>query len=153
MTVTLSLQHLADFANRFWNYVGDQTVFAFHGAMGAGKTTVISALCTAKGVEDVTSSPTFSIINEYGYVENGVQQQLFHIDLYRLKNGEEAVAAGVEECLFSGALCFIEWPEIASQLFDEDTTHLIITPSDETTRIVRILSAAGFTTHTLTEHL
>jgi len=153
MIVTLSLDHLNDFATSFLNHVGNQKVFAFHGAMGAGKTTIISALCKAKGVEDVTGSPTFSIINEYAYVENGLQQQLFHIDLYRLKNGEEAIAAGVEECLFSGALCFIEWPERAPQLFDEDTTHLIITPADETTRVVRILSAAEFSAYTLTEHL
>ena len=153
MTTELGLEQLDNFAHRFWNDAGDKKIFAFHGAMGAGKTTIIIALCKAKGVTDIAGSPTFSIINEYAYVENGLQQQLFHIDLYRLKNGEEAVAAGVEEGLFSGAICFVEWPKIAPQLFDDAATHIVIVPLNDTVRVISILSATEFSAYRLKEDL
>src|SRR5215211_3231153 len=102
MELQVSLNGLKDFAARFWKEIGDVKVVLFHGAMGAGKTTIIAALCRAKGVQDVVSSPTFSIINEYAYQEYGVLKKLFHMDLYRLKNEEEVVQAGVEDAVFSG---------------------------------------------------
>jgi tRNA threonylcarbamoyladenosine biosynthesis protein TsaE len=112
--------------------------------MGAGKTTTINALCAAKGIHDLSGSPTFSIINEYMFEEHSLQKELYHIDLYRLKNADEAIAAGVEECIFSGAVCFIEWPERATSLFDEDTVHVLIEPLNEHTRKIELLSAAQF---------
>jgi tRNA threonylcarbamoyladenosine biosynthesis protein TsaE len=109
-------------------------VFAFHGQMGAGKTTFIHALCDAMGVNSTVSSPTFSIINEYGY-QGGI---VYHIDLYRLKDEEEAVRAGVEDCLYSGAHCLAEWPERAPGLFPDDTVHVYMEAMDEQTRRMRV---------------
>src|SRR4051812_7464664 len=128
MELQVSLDHLPDFATAFWNEAGAATVFLFHGAMGAGKTTLIAALCRAKGVQDTVSSPTFSIINEYVYSEHGVLKKLYHMDLYRLKSEEEVIQAGVEDAVYSGALCFVEWPEKALHLFDETAVQVLIEP-------------------------
>jgi tRNA threonylcarbamoyladenosine biosynthesis protein TsaE len=89
MVFHFSLEEINAFANQFWDYVNDAKVFAFHGQMGAGKTTIIEALCKSKGVKDVMGSPTFSIINEYVYIENDKEQIIYHIDLYRLKDEQE----------------------------------------------------------------
>lgn len=138
MLFHVSLNELESFARQFWNCVKGKKVFAFHGEMGTGKTTIISTLCHYKGTKDVTGSPTFSIINEYSYSENGEQKKMFHIDLYRLKDEEEVVQAGVEDCVYSGSICMIEWPEKAPGLFDEDTVHVFIRPVSETERRVEI---------------
>ena len=113
-------------------------MFAFHGEMGAGKTTFIHALCEVKGVRDVISSPTFSIINEYRYTENGNENKIFHIDLYRLKDEEEARMAGVEDCLYSDHICLVEWPDRSPGLFPPATIHLDIEAVDNETRLIRI---------------
>jgi len=134
MLFHIPLDELENFADQFWKHVKDAKVFAFHGEMGAGKTTIISALCHYKGTKDVTGSPTFSIINEYSYSENGASKKIFHIDLYRLKDEEEVVQAGVEDCIYSGSICMVEWPEKASDLFDENTVHVFIKPVSETER-------------------
>ena len=97
MEQTFSLEKINGVAKDFWKEVGAKKVFAFHGQMGAGKTTFIHALCDAKNVKDVVGSPTFSIINEYEYDCEGTKKVLFHIDLYRLKDEEEAIRAGVED--------------------------------------------------------
>jgi len=144
MELQVSLDALHDFATAFWNDVSQATVVLFHGAMGAGKTTLIAALCRAKGVQDPVSSPTFSIINEYAYPEHGVLKKLFHIDLYRLKSEEEVVQAGVEDAVYSGSLCFIEWPEKAPHLFDETAMHVLVEPVSATERLVKILSHEMF---------
>jgi tRNA threonylcarbamoyladenosine biosynthesis protein TsaE len=138
MLFHVSLDELKSFAQQFWNYVKDKKVFAFHGEMGAGKTTIISALCHYKGVDDVTGSPTFSIINEYSYSENDQAKKMFHIDLYRLKDEQEVVQAGVEDCIYSGSVCMIEWPEKAPGLFDEDAVHVFIEPVSVTERKVEV---------------
>ena len=138
MTTQVALAQLHDFAQVFWKEAGGARVFAFHGQMGVGKTTTIAALAHAKGVTDVTGSPTFSIINEYDFIENGQPQRIFHIDLYRLKDWEEVVQAGIEDCVFSGAICFVEWPERAPELFDDDTIHVFIDPVNETHRSIRM---------------
>ena len=95
-------------------------VIAFHGEMGAGKTTFIKELCKTLGVVNEVCSPTYSIINEYE-TNNGIN--IYHIDLYRLKNEQEAINAGVEECFYSGNYCFIEWPEIAPNIIPENAVH------------------------------
>jgi tRNA threonylcarbamoyladenosine biosynthesis protein TsaE len=138
MQFQVSLDRLNSFAEEFWSYVKNAKVFAFHGQMGAGKTTLITALCHKKGSVDVTGSPTFSIINEYSYVDNGEQKKIFHIDLYRLKDEEEVVQAGVEDCVYSGSLCMVEWPEKAPGLFDETTVHVYIEPLTKTQRSVEV---------------
>lgn len=134
----VSFDELENFAAQFWNYVKDKKVFAFYGVMGAGKTTIISALCHYKGTKDVTGSPTFSIINEYSYWENATAKKIFHIDLYRLKDEEEVMQAGVEDCMYSGSVCMIEWPEKAPGLFDEETVRIFIQPISENERRVEV---------------
>ncbi len=138
-----SLEEINGMASLFWKTVGDATVFAFHGQMGVGKTTFIHALCDAKGVKDVVGSPTFSIINEYQYVPIAsgsaeTKEVLFHIDLYRLKDEEEAIRAGVEECLYSGNTCLVEWPDKAPGIFPDTTIHVSIETVNEKTRQLRI---------------
>jgi tRNA threonylcarbamoyladenosine biosynthesis protein TsaE len=134
----ISIDDLDKFAAAFWNHVKEAKVFAFHGGIGAGKTTIIKALCKYKGVMDNMSSPTFSIINEYGYKDEQGVKKIFHIDLYRLENAEEAIQAGVEECVNSGSVCFVEWPEKTPELFDEETWHVMIEQVNENNRAIKI---------------
>ena len=141
MLFHVSFDELENFAKQFWEYVKDKKLFAFHGEMGAGKTTIISALCHSRGTTDVTGSPTFSIINEYAYLEYGEAKKIFHIDLYRLKDEEEVMQAGVEDCIDSGCVCMIEWPEKAPGLFDNETVHVFIEPVSATERKVEIRMA------------
>jgi tRNA threonylcarbamoyladenosine biosynthesis protein TsaE len=97
------------------------SVFALNGEMGAGKTTFVAVICKVLGVKDAVASPTYTIINEY-LLPNG--ESMFHMDLYRLNDIEEAVQAGVEEALNSGNLCFVEWPQKAAALISEDAISL-----------------------------
>lgn len=136
MEIVFSLDTIPEAATTFWKIVSNARVFAFHGNMGAGKTTFIHALCDIKGVKDVVGSPTFSIINEYIYA-NG-SGKIFHIDLYRLKDEEEAIQAGVEDCLYSDHLCLVEWPEKAKGIFPDDTVHVYIDTIDSFSRRLRI---------------
>ena len=132
MELRFRLQDIGTAAEAFWRQFPTQTVLAFHGAMGAGKTTFIHALCLAKGVIDTVGSPTFSIINEYKYDKG----RIFHIDLYRLKDEEEAVRAGVEDVLYSGELCLVEWPDRAPGIFPPETVALRIRAIDRDLREV-----------------
>ncbi|HMK27832.1 MAG TPA: tRNA (adenosine(37)-N6)-threonylcarbamoyltransferase complex ATPase subunit type 1 TsaE [Chitinophagaceae bacterium] len=130
-------------AKEFWKEINNNTVIAFHGPMGSGKTTFIHALCDVKAVKDVVGSPTFSIINEYEYVpisigSEGTKKVLFHIDLYRLKDEQEAMKAGVEDVLYSGHICLVEWPEKAPGLFPGNTVHVFIEWVDDKTRRLKI---------------
>lgn len=120
------LSGIRQVAADFWAAAGDARVFAIHGDMGAGKTTFVHALCAEKGVRDAVGSPTFSLVNQYLYLENGQERTIYHIDLYRLEGEEEAVRAGIEDCLWSGAVCFVEWPERAPGLFPPGTLHVRI---------------------------
>lgn len=138
MEFTVSLEELEIFAKEFWQEVKSPSVFAFHGPMGAGKTTIIESLCRERGVRSHMSSPTFSIINEYAYEADGEEKIIYHIDLYRLKSEEEAIQAGVEDCIYSGATCFVEWPGKAEGLFDENTIHVHVEPLNESTRRVKL---------------
>jgi len=138
MELIYSLGNVKETATRLWNLFPQQRVFAFHGQMGAGKTTFIHALCDVKKVMDVVSSPTFSIINEYLYKETGKEKAIYHIDLYRLKDEEEAIRAGVEDCLYSDHICLVEWPEKAPGIFPYDTIHLFLEPLDTTRRRLKI---------------
>ena len=135
MEFRVTIDRLDEFAEAFWKTVKDAKVFAFHGQMGAGKTTIISHLCHYKGTKDVTGSPTFSIINEYKLDD---EQKIYHIDLYRLKDEEEVIQAGVEDCVYSGNICMIEWPEKAPHLFDENAVHVFIEAVSENERRVRV---------------
>ena len=108
MNWTFSLNELDAVAKEFWQLQKDKKVFAFHGAMGAGKTTFIKSFCQQAGVEDKVQSPTFSIVNEYQGADGN---PVYHFDFYRLKSEEEAFDLGYEQYLFSGYFCLIEWPE------------------------------------------
>jgi tRNA threonylcarbamoyladenosine biosynthesis protein TsaE len=138
MKFTVSIHCLKEVAADFWQLVKTQKIFAFHGEMGAGKTTIITALCKEKGVTDVISSPTFSIINEYSFNESHNERLIYHLDLYRLNSMEEIIQAGVEDCIYSGEICFVEWPEKASGLLDEKTVHVFIEILDDKTRLLKI---------------
>ena len=104
-------------AKKFLQIVEDYKVFAFSGDLGAGKTTFINALCIALGVEEAVTSPTYSIIQQY----EALGQLIYHIDLYRIKNKEEAIEAGIEDCLYSKEICMVEWPERAPSIFPGET--------------------------------
>ena len=121
---------ITDIATAFWQMYNNSRIFAFHSEMGAGKTTFINSLCAAKKVSSHVGSPTFSIINEYSYPGG----EIFHIDLYRLKNEEEIFKTGVEDCLYSGEICMIEWAEKAEDILPEDTVHVYIYIIDPVTR-------------------
>jgi tRNA threonylcarbamoyladenosine biosynthesis protein TsaE len=118
------LEEIRFVAEEWWVKTQGFLVFAFHGQMGAGKTTFIHALCDVKGVSGMVGSPTFALVNEYAYQEQGVEKEIFHIDLYRVKSEEEAVLAGMEEYIYSGSVCFVEWPEKAPGIFPENTVHV-----------------------------
>lgn len=111
-------------------------VIAFHGAMGAGKTTFIKKLCRELGVEETVSSPTFSIINEYRIETTG--ETIFHFDFYRINNRKEAENLGVEEYFFSGKLCLIEWPEIIEDYLPDNTLHVFIHEKNDGSRTFKI---------------
>ncbi len=153
MQLEVTLEKLDKFAADFWAWVKDTRVFAVHGPMGAGKTTTIAALCRYKGVQEALSSPTFSIINEYQFKEGSRERKIYHIDLYRLKDDEEVVQTGVEDCVYSGDICFVEWPEKAPYLFDEEALHVVIEPVGEKERMVKVLTAEAFKNQSVAEQL
>jgi len=134
MEFVYSIHQLSQTAAAFWTHSADARVIAFHGKMGSGKTTFIHALCDRLGVKDVVGSPTFSIINEYFFSKDGETKKIFHIDLYRLRDLQEAIQAGVEDCIYSDHLCLIEWPEKIASLLPEDTLHAFIGVIDNETR-------------------
>ena len=134
MQMEFTLETIHDAARQCWEQGRDRKVFAFHGQMGAGKTTFIHALCDVIRVSSTVGSPTFSIINEYAYPDG----KLFHIDLYRLKDEEEAIRAGVEDCLYSGNIVFVEWPERAPDLFPENTLHVHLSVVNPQTRNLQL---------------
>lgn len=153
MEMQFTIDQLPQFAAAFWNAVGASKVFLFYGEMGAGKTTTITALCQYKGVAGSVSSPTFSIINEYSYKVENSARKIYHIDLYRLKDLEEMIAAGVEDCIYSGEICFVEWPQKAPELFDENVLHVLIQSVNTQTRNIKILTQAQFVAQSMAEQL
>ena len=127
-----NLEHIREAAREFINNIGDSSVFAFYGKMGAGKTTFIKAICEELGVEDVITSPTFAIVNEYTADAGPV----FHFDFYRIKKLEEVYDMGFEDYFYSGSLCLIEWPELIEEVLPEDAVKVHITENPDGTRIV-----------------
>lgn len=136
-TFQFSLDRIDAAARWFWNQLGAARVVALHGAMGAGKTTFVHALCQVKGVQDAVTSPTFSLINEY-LMSAG--SRISHMDLYRIRDEEEAREAGIEEVLYAGGICLVEWPEKAPGIFPPDTLHASITISEDQERLITISS-------------
>ncbi|MBE6257798.1 MAG: tRNA (adenosine(37)-N6)-threonylcarbamoyltransferase complex ATPase subunit type 1 TsaE [Prevotella sp.] len=129
-----NLENIREAARAFIDAIGDHKVFAFYGSMGAGKTTFVKAICEELGVEDVITSPTFAIINEYSSRE-GV---IYHFDFYRIKKLEEVYDMGYEDYFYSGALCFIEWPELIEEVLPEDAVKVSIRENADGSRIVQL---------------
>ena len=126
------LDHIRETAREFIDNMGNRKVFAFYGKMGAGKTTFIKAVCEELGVEDVITSPTFAIINEY----SGKDDTIYHFDFYRIKKLEEVYDMGYEDYFYSGALCFIEWPELIEEVLPEDAVKVQIIEKEDGTRAI-----------------
>ena len=122
-------------AQKFVDEMGEKRVFAFYGKMGAGKTTFIKAVCEALGVEDVVTSPTFAIVNEYA---DGEGLPIYHFDFYRIKNLREAYDIGCEEYFYSGYPCFIEWPELVEELLPEDMVKVSIEVLEDESRCITL---------------
>ncbi|MEO5908112.1 MAG: tRNA (adenosine(37)-N6)-threonylcarbamoyltransferase complex ATPase subunit type 1 TsaE [Ginsengibacter sp.] len=122
MELIFELNKIENAAKEFLKLINDYKVFAFSGELGAGKTTFISAFCKELGVVETVTSPTYSIIQEYKTIANRI---IYHIDLYRIKSNEEAMDAGIEDCLNSGEICMVEWPEKAPKIFPDETIFSI----------------------------
>jgi len=111
----------------------EDRIFAFYGAMGAGKTTFIKAICHELGSSDYVTSPTFALINEYS-TDNG--SVIYHFDFYRIKKLEEAFDLGYEDYIYSGNYCLIEWPEMIEQLLPAGIVEVRIRETDDNSRII-----------------
>ena len=134
-TLTIkNLDQIQETARQFIKLMGDNTVFAFHGNMGAGKTTFIKAVCEELGVDDPVNSPTFAIINEYRSDTTG--ELIYHFDFYRINKISEAEQIGTEDYFYSGALCFIEWPELVEELLPGNAVKVEIEESEDGSRIM-----------------
>ena len=132
MEITIkSLDSIHEAAKEFVNGMSDGKVFAFYGKMGAGKTTFIKALCEVLGVEDVITSPTFAIINEY---TDGNGDPIYHFDFYRIKKLEEVYDMGYEDYFYSGNLCLLEWPELIEEILPENVIKVTIEEQPDGTR-------------------
>ena len=118
-----SIDTIHDTARQFVDRIGDRTVFAFNGKMGAGKTTFIKAICEVMGVNETVNSPTFSIVNEYEAADGRI---IYHFDCYRITTIQEALDLGAEEYLYSGNLCFIEWSENMAPLLPDTLVNVDI---------------------------
>ena len=137
MTITIKdLDHIEEAAREFIGQMGDDTVFACYGKMGAGKTTFIKALCKLLGVEDEVNSPTFAIINEYR--SETTAELIYHFDFYRITKLEEVYDLGYEDYFYSGALCFIEWPELVEELLPLDAKKVTITENSDGSRTITL---------------
>ena len=131
-----NLAHINEAAKQFVAAMGDNTIFAFYGHMGAGKTTFIKAICEELGVKDVITSPTFAIVNEYTD-EHG--EPVYHFDFYRIKKQEEVYDIGFEDYVESGSVCLMEWPELIEDILPADTVKVSITEQPDGTRLVEFI--------------
>ena len=131
----LSLNNIHQTAQQFIDLMGKNTVFAFNGTMGAGKTTFIKAICDVMGVQETVNSPTFSIVNEYE-ARNG--KIIYHFDCYRINKIQEALDLGAEEYLYSGNLCFIEWAENIAPLLPDSLVNVNIKEVENGKRLIVI---------------
>ena len=151
-----SIDTIRESAREFIENIGEHKVFAFYGKMGAGKTTFVKAICEELGVEDVITSPTFAIVNEYeakltshlspltsqpssltSHLSPLTSTAIYHFDFYRIKKLEEVYDMGYEDYFYSGALCFIEWPELIEDLLPLDAVKVSIEENDDGTRTVK----------------
>ncbi|RLD90850.1 MAG: tRNA (adenosine(37)-N6)-threonylcarbamoyltransferase complex ATPase subunit type 1 TsaE [Bacteroidetes bacterium] len=131
--IVKNLIELPNAATTILKDIGEHKVVAFFGKMGVGKTTLIKVLCQQMGVEDVVSSPTFALVNEYLSSDG---ESVFHFDFYRIESIEEVFDIGYEEYIYSGHYCFIEWPEMIVELLPETFVYLSIEENDNGTRVI-----------------
>ena len=128
-------RHLPAAAKQLLKYSENKKIFAIYGSMGAGKTTIIKAVCEYLGAIDIATSPTFTLVNEYR-TDSG--ESLFHIDFYRIKKQEEVYDFGIEEYLSGNSYCFMEWPELIEELLPPETVVVRISVDDREQRILSI---------------
>lgn len=133
MQITYQLSEIDAVVKQVWELNKHKKVWLFNASMGSGKTTFINALCKLLQIDEVSSSPTFSIINEY---ESNIIGTVYHLDLYRLKDEQEAIDAGVEDVLYSGKYCFVEWPEKATEIMPDNVLQIRIALIDSITRLI-----------------
>lgn len=134
MEITInSLDQIGLAAKQFVDNMGGAHVFAFYGKMGAGKTTFIKAVCEELGVDDVITSPTFAIVNEYTAKD---ATPIYHFDFYRIKKLEEAYDMGYEDYFYGDGICFLEWPEIIEDLLPEDAVKVSISEQADGSRLI-----------------
>ena len=134
---TIQIKNLAginEAASEFIRQMGNRTIFAFNGQMGAGKTTFIKAICEELGVKDVINSPTFAIVNEYR--SDKIGELMYHFDFYRINNIQEAYNIGTEDYFDSGAICFIEWADKIEAMLPDDTVFVNIIEQEDSSRLV-----------------
>ena len=131
-----SLDQIHEAAKEFIAAMGENTVFALYAKMGAGKTTFVKAVCEELGVTDVITSPTFAIVNEYRSEDTA--ELIYHFDFYRINKLEEVYDMGYEDYFYSGALCFIEWPELVEELLPGNTIKVSIEEQKDGTRTVTL---------------
>ena len=125
------IKQLPSAAKKLLSYTGNNKIFAFYGSMGAGKTTIIKAICQVLGAVDLVSSPTFTLVNEYMTLK---KESLYHIDFYRINKLEEVFDFGIEEYFSSGSYCFMEWPELIEDILPPETIRIRITVDENEQR-------------------
>jgi tRNA threonylcarbamoyladenosine biosynthesis protein TsaE len=136
--MTFHIQNLEDIpatAQLFLEAFLHNKVFAFDGEMGAGKTTFISALLSAMGIQELEGSPTYSLVNTY---DSAMYGKVYHFDVFRLKDEREAFDIGIEEMLYNGGICFIEWPEKIANLLPDNTIWVYIRKLDDNSRTLTV---------------
>ena len=136
-----SPDQIIEVAKKLLSLAGNQRKFALTGDLGAGKTTLIKAMCTVLGVKEQVSSPSYSIVNEYHALDSasGTEQPVYHMDLYRLKTLEEALDIGIAEYLESPYYCFIEWPELIHPLLGQEVFRIRLEIIGHSTRKILFL--------------
>ncbi|MCT4640450.1 MAG: tRNA (adenosine(37)-N6)-threonylcarbamoyltransferase complex ATPase subunit type 1 TsaE [Bacteroidales bacterium] len=133
--IVKGLEELDNAAKEVIKRIGDRKIIAFYGKMGAGKTTLITAICNNLGVIDTISSPSFSLVNEYN-TDKG--ESIFHFDFYRINKIEEAFDFGYEEYFFGGDMCLIEWPELIESILPENIATITITENEDHSRLINV---------------
>lgn len=128
-------RHLQSAAKKLLEHTNGKRILAFYGSMGAGKTTIIKAVCRVLDATDLISSPTFTLVNEYKTLKG---DSLYHMDFYRIKKTEEVYDFGIEEYFASGAYCLLEWPELIEEILPPETVRIRITVGDHEQRILHL---------------